>query len=316
MATRLFFIILLLLGLYRTTGATEIIFKQTAEVGDDSVRLGDVALFDEKTPLTEALATLTVGQAPPPGETVVLRAQAIQHILLVGKAVPEDFSWSGSPAITVRRLATTVDPERIMAAIADFIREQQKNLPEATVKFTPASLPLPFHLPTGDLAIEVIPSNPGILGSSRFSLIFRVNDQVVKNMSVRGKVEATANIVVAAQAMPKGSILKPEMLALASADISELPAPQFDPNDLVGKLLTRNLKAGTPVLAGMVESLPVVRRGEKVRMVLTSGALHLTATGFAHSDGRQDETIQVQNLNSNKLVYCRVAAPGVVEVLL
>ena len=316
MAIRLFLVIFLLFGLYRTTGAAEIVFKQAAEVGDGVIRLGDVAEFDEKSQLTEALATLTVGQAPPPGEAVVLRAQAIRQALLAGRAVPEDIAWSGSPAITVKRQAATIGQDEILAAIADYIREQRRNLPEAEVKFIPVALPLPFHLPTGDLAIEVIPSNPGILGSSRFSLIFRVDGQVVKNMSVRGKVEAIADIVVAGQALPKGSILRPEMLALAPADISELAAPQFDPNDLLGMKLTRNLRAGSPVLAGMVESLPVVRRGEKVKMVLTSGALHLTATGLAHSDGRIDEMIRVQNLSSNKLIYCRVAAPGIVEVLL
>lgn len=307
---------ILLLGIGGSAGAVEVVFKQTAEVNDAAVRLGDIAVFGEKTPLSEALATITVEQAPPPGETVVLRAQAIQHALLTGKAVPEETAWSGSPAITVRRLATTIDAERIMALIADYIHDQQKNLPEAKVAFLPAALPLPFHLPTGELATEVIPSNPGILGSSRFSLIFRIDDQVVKNMSVRGRVEATADIVVASQILPRGSILRPEMLSVAPADISNLSAPHFEPNDLVGKLLTRSLKAGSPILGGMVESLPVVRRGEKVKMVLNSGPLHLTASGFAHTDGRLDEMIRVQNLSSNKLVYCRVAAPGVVEVLL
>ena len=309
-------IVLLIFGLCRTTGATEIIFKQTADVDDAVIRLGDVANLGEKTELTQALATLTVGQAPPPGEPIVLRAQTIQHALLTGKAVPEDTAWSGSPAITVNRLGVTIGPDRIMTIIADYIHDQKKNLPEAEVKFIPTSLPLPFQLPKGELATEVIPSNPGILGSSRFSLIFRVGNEVVKNMSVRGKIEAIANVVVTGQALPKGSILKPELLSTAPTDISDLVAPQFEPNDLTGMKLTRSLRAGSPVLAGMVESLPVVRRGEKVKIFLNSGSMHISATGFAFTDGRIDEMIRVQNLSSNKLIYCRVAAPGLVEVLL
>jgi flagella basal body P-ring formation protein FlgA len=51
-------------------------------------------------------------------------------------------------------------------------------------------------------------------------------------------------------------------------------------------------------------------------MIVETGVMHLTATGFAHSDGKLDQTIKVQNINSNKTVHGRVTGPGVVEVLL
>lgn len=316
--TRVFLIIILITGCFQTAGAAEIIFKQTAEVSDSVIRLGDIAGFNEETDLTAALASQTVGPAPPPGETVVLHAQTVKQSLLSGKSVPEATGWSGSPTITVHRQGIIVGSDRILAIIDDYIHDQnqKKHLPEAEIRFIPAALPLPFSLPTGDLTSEVIPSNPGILGSSRFSIIFRVDNQVAKNMSVRGKVEATANIVVTARALPKGTVLQAEFLTMAVTDISEIPSPQFEPGDLLGMKLTRSLTAGSPVLAGMVESLPVVKRGEKVKIVINSGQLYVTATGFAATDGKLNEMIRVQNIGSNKLVYCRVAAPGLVEVML
>ncbi|EKD34894.1 MAG: hypothetical protein ACD_75C02142G0001 [uncultured bacterium] len=315
---RVLLIIFLLTGCFRTAGAAEIIFKQTAEVSDAVIRLGDIAGFNEETDLTAALASQMVGPAPGPGETAVLHAQTVRQSLLAGKTVPEATAWSGSPAITVHRLGISVGPDRILAVIADYIHDQnqKKNLPEADIKFIPAALPLPFSLPTGDLTYEVIPSNPGILGSSRFSIIFRVDNQVAKNMSIRGKIEATASIVVTAQALPKGTVLKAEFLTMAVMDISDMVSPQFAPDELLGMKLVRSLKAGSPVSANMVESLPVVKRGEKVKIVINSGQLYVTATGFAATDGRLNEMIRVQNIGSNKLVYCRVAAPGLVEVML
>jgi flagella basal body P-ring formation protein FlgA len=314
--TRVLLILLLGFGFCGTAGALEISMKHTSEVNDSVIRLGDVANFDEKSQLSEALATLTVGSAPPPGESIVFRAKSIQQALLASKAVPEDITWSGSPAVTVNRQGATVGPEQIMSFIAGYIRDQKKNLPEAEVKFVPEALPLPFQVPVGDLAVEVIPANPGILGSSRFSLIFRIGNQVVKNMSVRGKVEAIARVVVTSESLQKGTILKAESLTTAPTDISELAAPQYDPAELVGMKLNRSLRAGIPVLAGMVETLPVVHRGDKVKIVLNSGAMHVTATGVAAADGRITDMIRVQNISSNKLIYCRVNAPGLVEVLL
>ena len=314
--TRVFLIVLLLSFSPHTTGAAEIIFKQTAEVSDTVIHLGDIASFNEETGLTVALASQIIGQAPSPGEAIVLRSLTLKQNLLAGKNVPEETTWSGSPSITVTRKGITVGPERIQAIIAEYLLGQKKNLPEAEVRFIPSSLPLPFVLPTGELSYEVIPSNPAILGSSRFSIIFRVDNDVAKNMSVRGQIEAIANVVVTAQALKRGTILKPQDLTMAPMDISDLNNPQFEPADLLEMKLTKSLRAGTPVLAGMVESLPVVRRGEKVKIVINSGALHVSATGFAFTDGRLDEMIRVQNISSNKLVYCRVAAPGLVEVIL
>ena len=186
----------------------------------------------------------------------------------------------------------------------------------AVIRFIPASHPLPFTLPKGKLSCDVIPSNPGILSSSRFSLIFRVDDKVVKNMSIRGKIEARANIITTAIPVKKGTILAPRHLKETVMDISEIKDPGFSADEFLGKKIKRSLRAGSPVNVSMVESLPVIHRGEKVKIVIQSGAMLLTATGLAHSDGKKNDLIRVQNINSNKVIFARVAAPGIVEVIL
>jgi flagella basal body P-ring formation protein FlgA len=99
-------------------------------------------------------------------------------------------------------------------------------------------------------------------------------------------------------------------------DISDIASPELDPQNLLGMQLTRAIAAGAPITGANVETLPVVRRGQKVKMFIESGTLHLTATGLAHSDGKLDQMIKIQNINSNKTVHGRVTGPGIVEVLL
>lgn len=308
--------ICLFIGLLQTADALEITFNPTGTVDDSVIRLGDIVNFDEDTEMTKALATLTVGQSPPPGERNSLRSLSVKNYLVSSQSLPGDIHWTGSPAVTVHRQGMNIGSERILAIIAEFIKKNQNNLPEAEIRFVPDSLPLPFTLPTGDMTYEVIPSNPDIISSSRFSIIFRIDNTVVKNMSVRGNMEALAQVVVCVGSMTRGSIIRPEHLTKVTMDISSLANPGLELSDLVGKRLQRNLRAGSPVLLSMVESLPVVQRGERVKIVINSGPLHLTATGLAHSDGIMDQMIRVQNINSNKIIYCRVAAPGLVEVIL
>jgi flagella basal body P-ring formation protein FlgA len=66
----------------------------------------------------------------------------------------------------------------------------------------------------------------------------------------------------------------------------------------------------------MVENLPVVKRGQQVKIAIKAGALLLTATGLAYNDGKLDQMIKVQNISSSKIILGRVAGPGLVEVML
>ena len=311
-----FVLLCLLLYPVMSAHALEISFKASGTVDEATIRLGDLVDFDQQTEMARALATLQLCPAPAPGEKISLRAIDIKDSVVGSQNLPADIHWTGSPTITLLRNGISIGPDKIEKIIADFIDKNRNHLPEAEIRFIPDSLPLPFTLPMGEMSYELTPSNPNILGSSRMSIIFRIDDTVVKNMSVRGAVEAMAQIVVCTSSLKRGEILRPQDLSTALMDISGIDSPGFAPDDFIGKKLQRSLRAGSPVIESIVEALPIVRRGERVKIVVNSGPLHLSATGLAGSDGALDEMIQVRNTNSNKMVYCRVAAPGLVEVLL
>ncbi len=306
----------LLVGLGQSAEALEITFQPSSSVDASVITLGDIARFDEQTEMTRALATLPVGQAFAPGEKCTLSSLGIKDSLVATHSLSRDIVWSGSPTVIVVRRGVSIGPDKIETIIAEYIKKNKNNLPEAEIRFVPSALPLPFMLPTGDLSHEVIPSNPDILSSSRFSIIFRIDGNVVKNMSVRGTIEALAHVVVSVGPLKKVDIIQPRHLTTAMMDISSLDNPGVELDDFIGKKMTRSLRAGSPVLLSVVEALPIVRRGERVKIVINSGALHVTAAGLAHSDGSMHEMIRVQNINSNKIIYCRVSAPGLVEVIL
>ena len=296
--------------------AFEVTFKKNVNVDNAIVTLGDVATIDTVDETGKALLTIAVANSPAPGDKAYLRSVKIQKYLQSSQTLPEDIDWKGSSVVEVKRNGITIDSKRILDLIADYLRSQQNSLPLAVIRFIPTSHPLPFILPMGQLTCDVIPSNPGILSSSRFSLIFKVDERVVKNMSIRGKVEARANIVTTAIPVKKGTVLSVRHLEETVMDIADIQDPGFSVEEFLGKKLKRSLRAGSPVKVSMVEILPVVYRGEKVKLVIQAGPMLLTATGLAHSDGKINDLIRVQNINSSKVVFGRVTGPGTVEVLL
>jgi len=313
---KLLFLIVFTISLVDPCSALQITFKKEALVDRAVVTLGDIAQFDEKSEMAQALGSQKVAQSPPPGELAVLRSLSIKQNLVSSLSLSETIEWNGSPSVTLNRTGILIGSTRIQTIIAEYLAQNKADLPDAEIRFIPATLPLPFNLPTGKLSYEVIPSNPQILGSSKFSIIFRVDDRVAKNMSVKGRVEALAPVVVATSKLQKGTVLTPGNLALAVKDLSEIAAAGLDINQFIGKRLKRSLRPGAPVYTTMVEACPIIQRGERVKIVINHGSMHLSTMGIARNNGRQDQMIRVQNISSNKIVYCRVAAPGLVEVVL
>ena len=123
-------------------------------------------------------------------------------------------------------------------------------------------------------------------------------------------------VVVTSRKLKYGQIVTGDSITLAPRDISHLENYVDDPALVVGSLVKRTLNEGTVVDFDAIEQPPVVQRGELVKIVISHNGLLLTANGIARSDGRKDEIIKVKNTSSNKLVYCRVHAPGIVEVKL
>lgn len=210
-------------------------FKPAAEVAEASITLGDIASFDEDTAFSRALATQPVGQAPSPGQQITLQSGPIITHLATTIDPLTPVEWRGAASVTVSRNTLMISSSDIMGIIAAYIQENAGRLAAAKIRFLPTAQPLPFSLPTGKLSWQVIPSNPDILESSRFSVIFSIDGRVRKNMSVRGKMEILAQVVVAARDLPRGTVLEAGHLAMATLDIASQREPVLDPQEIVGK---------------------------------------------------------------------------------
>lgn len=313
---RSFFLICLLCLVAAPCHGLEITFKKAAKVDTVAITLGDIAEFDSDSEMAKALATKTVGQAGQPDQDVTLESAAIIKQLAATPSLPADILWSGAASVTIHRTGMTIGPEKIQEILDGYFAVHKADLPEADIRYIVDKVPLPFTLPTGELTWDVIPSDPNIIGSSRFSLIFKVDDKVRKNMSLPGHFEALAPVAVAATPIAKGSIVAPQHLAMTTKDITKLQQPCLDLSQLSGKMALKNIKAGAVVELSAVQAPPLIKKGEMVKIILSHGNIFLSTMGIARMAGAKDEVIRVQNINSNKILQCRVSAAGLVEVTL
>ncbi len=315
MLRSLFFIGLFCLAT-RPCYGLEITVRPTATVDAVSITLGDIADFDAKSETARALATKIVAQAGQPGQDITLEAAALIQQLVSSLALPADILWSGAAQVKVHRNGITIGPDKIQQILDEYFASHSADLPAAEIRYIVDDLPIPFVLPAGDLKWEIFPSDPNIIGSSRFSLIFTVDGKVRKNMSLPGHFEAMAPVAVASVQMAKGTILAPQHVTMVNKDITQIKAPCLDAAELLGKIVTKTLRSGAVIELSAVQSPPLIKKGEVVKIIFNKGHIFLSTTGIAKADGAKDQMIRVQNINSNKILHCRVSAAGLVEVSL
>ncbi len=207
-----------------------------------------------------------------------------------------------------------IDRQEMLQLVNDYLADQSRQLPNVQLKLVDASFPAAFEVPQGRIGHQLIPSRPGVIGSSRLTLMTRVDGQIVANQSIRVDLQALAEVVVASENLTRGELLDAGRVELVYQDISRLRGPIFSVEDVVGKRVKRSVRLGDVLEQQQVEFPPVVKRGERVTIQAHGRGLVLTAVGEAKQDGRIGESIRVLNSGSRNEVLCQVVAPGQVQV--
>jgi len=209
---------------------------------------------------------------------------------------------------------TTITNQDIQSAIKNYLHKAQSRLEHVDYSFEPYTKEDSFVLPAGKVRVDVLPAVKNIIGSRHFTVVYRVDGRTVKSVTVRGKLAVKADVVVAQQPLKRGSLISTADVSLAHMDVARIREPIFDLNDVVGKLVARNLRVGQPVELRSVETPPLVHKGSFVKLVARRGGMMLTAVGIALEDGGKGQVIRVQNNSSKKVVMAQVVGPDLVEV--
>lgn len=294
--------------------AITISFLSEASVIESEVILSDIAQFNTDNEFTRALGSQIIYRSPEPGKKLTLNPVEVKNFLTSTLELPPDLVWDGPDSTIVYRESIIIGPNKIEEAINEFLLGNAHNLPQADITFKAKTLPLPFHVPRGTLSWEVIPSSPAILESSTMTIIFKIDGRVRKNISIRGKVQALAEVVISRIPLRRGTVITDDQVTIAIRDISRIVAPCFEPKQIVGKMADTNIRANRVIELTDINIPPTVHKGELVKIILKSGSFNLTATGIAKMDGKINDIIRVRNTSSNKMVHCRVSGPGIVEV--
>ncbi len=280
--------------------------KPEAMISTSVVMVSD--LFDDVPAKQDAI----VGNAPTPGQTVILNAKSLQRI-----ASTYDVKWkSNGPAdqIVIRSVVQTIPSSDITAAVKkDLISRGVTGKFDVTLNNVAPTITLPGNV---DTTVEIAQMNY-TPGRDVFTAVLAAPNAAhpVKTLSVSGLIEKTTQIPV----LTKGA-LADDIISSSDLEWIDIPTRQMvndtiiDADKLIGKTPVRMVEAGVPVRGRDVKSPQLVARGDEVMLQFNHSGLQLTAKGKAMQNGAEGDIIRVMNLSSNQSLRAEVTGSKIVVV--
>lgn len=287
---------------------------QQAEVKGKTIHLRDIAEISPQGEKADRLGNFEIALAPQPGQSKELLSKSVLKRLNTRATEPLQVDEPIPSKIKVTRQGTIITADRLKDMLASFLKDHMTELPSAQIRISSFKPPENFTLPLGKVECEIIPSNGDIIQSSSFSFLFSIDGSVVKNLSVPTILEAVGEVATAASTIRRGEIIRPEHITMSLHDLSRIRSPLPSPDALVGMRAKKTISRGRVLEARWLESPPLINKGGVVKIIASKGTLFLSTLGIALTDGKMGEMIRVENINSNKLLFCRVTSRDTVNV--
>jgi flagella basal body P-ring formation protein FlgA len=203
----------------------------------------------------------------------------------------------------------------IQSAVRQYI-ETNMPWPPETVRVDILSEETESTAQNRNMMIRIEPAgNQDFIGDMVFLVKSYKGGNLVKTESVRTRIEVLRDVIIAARALPAGTVLTDSDVRTIQKWVRRIHPQSLSPSETTtGKRLTMQVASGAEILATMLKSAPLVRKGKMVKMVFDNGSMQIVTVGLSEEDGVAGNIIRVKNITSNKIIYARVLSDSLVGI--
>lgn len=132
-------------------------------------------------------------------------------------------------------------------------------------------------------------------GLNRVMIKFRNEDRIVKFIDYSVRIKYEINALVAAQTIPVGqTFLESDFTYKKIISDNNCSNNITDIKQLIGKQASRNISKGTIVNSTLLAAETIIKRSEKVSIIVNSGAVRIRTMGTALQDGIAGQQIRIK----------------------
>lgn len=326
----------------RPAGAQTVVLRPQATVDTAQITVAQVA--DVSSPDAadaERVGKLVIADAGAANSAVTVTLASARGKLAelgVNRAV---WSLVGASACRVTRVAAPSEQitelQQRSQRLRDGLSGTMAGLPEAMIADSLAGcvsqvLKTQFERDGATVALTFDPSDKPVLALQRPQFRFEIaikrisdgfvivtsrvfsDEQLVKNLEFRVKVELVAPVALAARQVNRGQVLTAADVTLRPRAIPLTCAAARDLKSIIGQQAKRSLKPDDLVEPGDLSPLSLVQRNKVVAVWVRNNALLIKTAGRAMQDGAFGERVLVRNEASRQMFYAVVTGPDTVEL--
>ncbi len=317
MVKKIFFLALLLMGVtaigFREGESASrpnlmVQFKTSATVQNEVVYLRDIATVKgSPRSWVDRINRARIGDAPEVGGVLILsreeiiarveRANLLSYI--ASKGIPDQ--------IEVFREGQVVEAEEIAQILEDHLRTKISD-PRKTLAVRDLQGYEPITLPPGPYTCELtVPDSVSRGGTFAATLSFFQEGRLIGKTRVRARAEIHGFVITVRNGLRRHQELGEKDVLLVKKDISLIPPDAItEVKEALGKRMTLSLNGQEILRQSMVEAIPLVKKGDRVLIIIDNERFKITTLGEVKEDGRRGEWVKLMNISSKKEVSGRV----------
>jgi flagella basal body P-ring formation protein FlgA len=304
---------MMIAALILSTGGVSVTLPAETDVRGLELTLGVVATVagSEQDAVTRVRA-LTLGRAPAPGYSRVLRIEDVAALLQA--TFPElPIDVQGEQRCRVRPRTERIEAARLqevaLAALAEHFVGQEV---ETRLQAELADLLVPMG--RNGVRLDASAGERGG-GPGRWSIPVRVtvDDELYQTVWTSWSVEVWQEREVLARGVLRGEPLAPADFERRRVRVQEARSG-LRPSSLRGAVARRDLPAGSIVTERDVERPRVVRRGDTLHLEVKKGQVTARAVAVAQQDGRLGDRIRVAATATGREFLATVVSRELVEL--
>ena len=288
--------------------------KENVVVKGPEILLGEIANIDAPQFLKDGLTDLEIGPSPKPGRMKQIQGLRIHNLIAAHDLVDEEMRIDVPKRVFIKRGSQELEESRLKEELGSYLSGLLENQEYKLKAFRVRGLEL---YPGGEL--ELVIDTPVTLGKKgKFSLHVDVWVDGVKQdrVNIKGRVAVYKSVAYAARSLKKGEVPTSTDVQFQTTDIFEIKDGYLETlGDVDQMALTVNIDKGDCLRRGIFKKVPVVKKGDVIKLVARKNRLAIVTLGICRQDGYENQPVMVENMNSGKLVRGLVKKNATVEVV-
>ncbi|OGS36342.1 MAG: flagella basal body P-ring formation protein FlgA [Elusimicrobia bacterium RIFOXYB2_FULL_49_7] len=298
-------------------GNLSVKFHDKASVTGPNILLSDIAeVTSDDAEASLAASQSVIAKAALPGQVRKLRADRIDALnLTVFREQGLKVKVSGSHTVEVRTgfrtlLGVMIQEEARKAILRQMPWSKDK------VHLTFSSLPEKITIPDEEYSMSLTPRDDcDWKGNEILDMVVLSGEREISRIPISVRMKVYEVVCVAARKIKRGNSVTDEDIRFEEREITELrDTPFLNGEGLIGRMATRTISEGAVLSDKMIDTPPIVKKGEHVRILSRENNALVALDGIANRDGKLGEKIRVKKLMDLKLIWVYVCGEGLVSL--